>query len=125
MKHDSLEGRKPVPTLPPARSLRFETPPPPHETAELRRAVRALLAKQEFEPRVDSWLSGWSPELSKALGQRGWLGMTWPKEYGGHERRRPERYSEIGEVLAAGAPRPAPPGAAPQTAPPPPPSGAR
>ncbi len=93
-----------MPTLPPARSLRFETPPPPHETAELRRAVRALLAKLEFEPRVDSWLSGWSPELSKALGQRGWLGMTWPKEYGGHERSALERYAVIEELLAAGAP---------------------
>src|SRR5258707_12166873 len=102
MKHDSLEGRKPVPTLPPARSLRFETPPPPHETAELRRAVRALLAKQEFEPRVDSWLSGWSPELSKALGQRGWLGMTWPKEYGGGEPSRLGGKPGIGGGLGGG-----------------------
>ena len=30
--------------------------------------------------------------------------MTWPKEYGGHERSQLERYVVIEELLAAGAP---------------------
>ena len=38
------------------------------------------------------------------LGERGWLGMTWPKEYGGHERSAMERYAVTEELLAAGAP---------------------
>jgi alkylation response protein AidB-like acyl-CoA dehydrogenase len=38
------------------------------------------------------------------LGMRGWIGMTWPKEYGGHERTTAERYVMLEEMLAAGAP---------------------
>src|SRR4051812_50114420 len=30
--------------------------------------------------------------------------MTWPKEYGGHERSAMERYAVTEELLAAGAP---------------------
>ena len=25
-------------------------------------------------------------DFSRAMGKRGWIGMTWPKQYGGHER---------------------------------------
>jgi alkylation response protein AidB-like acyl-CoA dehydrogenase len=35
---------------------------------------------------------------------RGWIGMTWPKRYGGHERSSLERYVVLEEMLAAGAP---------------------
>ena len=38
------------------------------------------------------------------MGERGWLGMTWPKQYGGHERTALERYVVLEEMLAAGAP---------------------
>ena len=38
------------------------------------------------------------------MGARGWLGMTWPKKYGGHERSFADRYVVIEEMLAAGAP---------------------
>ncbi|HVY42911.1 MAG TPA: acyl-CoA dehydrogenase family protein, partial [Hyphomicrobiaceae bacterium] len=34
----------------------------------------------------------------------GYLGMTWPKAYGGHERSALERYVVVEEMLAAGAP---------------------
>jgi hypothetical protein len=57
-----------------------------------------------FEPRCDSWLTGYSPEFSRRLGERGWLGMTWPKRYGGHERAEIERFVVTEELLAAGAP---------------------
>lgn len=65
---------------------------PPHaqlapETAQLRREVRefleAALQAQRFTPRVDAWLAGFSAEFSRELGSRGWLGMTWPRQYGG------------------------------------------
>jgi Acyl-CoA dehydrogenase, middle domain/Acyl-CoA dehydrogenase, N-terminal domain/Acyl-CoA dehydrogenase, C-terminal domain len=42
--------------------------------------------------------------FSRRMGQRGWLGMTWPKQYGGHERSAYERYVVVEETLAAGAP---------------------
>ena len=38
------------------------------------------------------------------MGQRGWIGMTWPKQHGGHERSFLERYVVLEEMLAAGAP---------------------
>jgi alkylation response protein AidB-like acyl-CoA dehydrogenase len=38
------------------------------------------------------------------VGERGWIGMTWPKRYGGHERSFLERYVMLEEMLAAGAP---------------------
>lgn len=52
----------------------------------------------------DNWLAGVDPAFSKKLGERGWLGMTWPKRYGGHERSPLERYVVVEELLAAGAP---------------------
>ena len=42
--------------------------------------------------------------FSRKCGERGYLGMTWPKEYGGHERSALERYVAIEEMLAVGAP---------------------
>lgn len=76
---------------------------PPH-AAELRRAVREFLDGYDFTPRVDSWLSGFDPGFSRELGARGWLGMTWPRAFGGHERSALERFVVNEELLAAGAP---------------------
>ena len=38
------------------------------------------------------------------VGARGWIGMTWPKRYGGGERSALERYVVLEEMLFAGAP---------------------
>jgi acyl-CoA dehydrogenase len=74
----------------------------------LRHDVRDFLALERsaggFVPRVDSWISGWDEEFSRKLGQHGWLGMTIPKEYGGHGRSYLDRYVVTEELLAAGAP---------------------
>ena len=45
-----------------------------------------------------------SAELSRRIGARGWIGMTWPKKYGGHERSFLERYVVTEEFRAANAP---------------------
>lgn len=42
--------------------------------------------------------------FSLMCGQRGYIGMTWPKEYGGGARSNMERYIVAEEMLAAGAP---------------------
>jgi alkylation response protein AidB-like acyl-CoA dehydrogenase len=80
----------------------------PEEAEKLRREVREFLNEElafgTFEQRCDSWLSGYSAEFSRKLGKRGWLGMTWPKKYGGHERSNLERYVLTEELLSAGAP---------------------
>ncbi|WP_299958974.1 acyl-CoA dehydrogenase family protein [uncultured Modestobacter sp.] len=72
--------------------------------AEVREFLAAELAAGTFTTHVDTWLSGVDPAFSCKLGERGWLGMTWPKRYGGHERTAMERYAVTEELLAAGAP---------------------
>jgi hypothetical protein len=79
----------------------------PPELDSLRREVRTFLA--EVSPRWSGWERGHSwirydREFSRELGRRGWIGMTWPKRYGGHERSPFERFVVNEEMLAAGAP---------------------
>lgn len=87
----------------------FRFPPPPHSPAAetLRGEVRDFLAEalrdRSALARSDSW-NGHDAAFSRALGARGWIAMTWPKAYGGHERSAFERYVVIEEMLAAGAP---------------------
>ena len=75
--------------------------------AALRADVRIFLAEElaALPPhvRAHSW-NGHSPDFSRKLGARGWLGMTWPKALGGHERSALDRLVVIEELLAAGAP---------------------
>lgn len=75
--------------------------------AALRAEVRAFLADELAalppQVRAHSW-NGHSPAFSRKLGQRGWLGMTWPKALGGHERSALDRLVVIEELLALGAP---------------------
>ena len=71
--------------------------------AEVREFLRETLADYPAERRAFTWM-GWDPEFSRKLGGRGWLGMTWPRAYGGHERSALERYVVLEEMLAAGAP---------------------
>ena len=80
----------------------------PRETDDLRREIRQFV-KEEIESgfmesKCDSWLGGFSADFSRKLGARGWIGMTWPKKYGGGERASVERYIVTEELLAAGAP---------------------
>ena len=71
---------------------------------EVREFLAAELAAGTFTTHVDTWLGGVNAAFSRKLGKRGWLGMTWPKQYGGHERSAMERYAVTEELLAAGAP---------------------
>jgi alkylation response protein AidB-like acyl-CoA dehydrogenase len=88
-------------------SFKFEPYDLPREAEALRGEVRGFLREWMGETppdrRAHSW-SGFNPDFSKALGAKGWIGMTWPKKYGGHERSYVERYVVLEEALAAGAP---------------------
>ena len=55
------------------------------------------------EKRALSWM-GFDPDFSRALGAKGWLGLSIPKEYGGHNASLFERFVVNEELLAAGAP---------------------
>lgn len=84
-------------------------PAPPRAAAAeaLRAEVRAFLAAELAQVpaavRARSW-NGFDADFSRKLGERGWLGMTWPRADGGHERSALERHIVVEEVLAAGAP---------------------
>lgn len=89
-------------------ALRLPAATLPPGAEELREEVRSFLRAERdtggFVPTCDAWLSGFSPELSARLGERGWIGMCWPRRYGGGERSALERFVVTEELLAAGAP---------------------
>jgi alkylation response protein AidB-like acyl-CoA dehydrogenase len=79
----------------------------PPEAEKLRREVREFLLVAVPRDRAPERFKSWgtfSPEFSEQLGARGWIGLTWPKEYGGHGRTQLERYVLTEELLANGAP---------------------
>ena len=79
----------------------------PAEAEALRGEVRAFIAA---EKRAGLWQRGgdfathYDPAFSQRLGARGWLGMTWPRPYGGQERSTLERLVLTEELIAANAP---------------------
>ncbi|GAB2742141.1 acyl-CoA dehydrogenase family protein [Melaminivora jejuensis] len=79
----------------------------PPEDEALRGPVRAFLQEAVRQLpahiRARSW-GGYSAELSRALGARGWIGITLPPEYGGGGRSAFARYVLVEEFLNAGAP---------------------
>ncbi|WP_138997179.1 acyl-CoA dehydrogenase family protein [Rhodococcus zopfii] len=76
--------------------------------AQLRSEVRRFLHEQiengVFNPGIDTWLTQWNPDFTRALAAKGWIGMTIPTEYGGHGRTFMERFVVTEELLAVGAP---------------------
>ena len=85
------------------QGMNFEAATLPQEYDQLRQEVRAFLASEkDWLPNSD-FNTGASPEFSRRLAAKGWIGMTWPKAYGGAERSFLERYIVTEELLAAGA----------------------
>ena len=80
---------------------------PPGDVPALRAEVRAFLKAHQptRDPvlRANSWAVP-DPAFSRALAEAGYVGMVWPRRYGGHERHPLERYVVLEELLAAGAP---------------------
>jgi alkylation response protein AidB-like acyl-CoA dehydrogenase len=70
----------------------------------VREFIDEQMALGGFEPHCDSWMTAFSPEFSRALGARGWIGMTFPRSLGGADAASEDRYVVIEELLAAGAP---------------------
>lgn len=52
----------------------------------------------------DGWIIGHDASFAVDLAERGWLGMTWPVEAGGHARSPLERFVVFEALLGAGAP---------------------
>ena len=79
----------------------------PAQAEALRVEVRAFLdtslAGYPRASRAYSWM-GFDAAFTRGLAERGWIGMTWPKRYGGGEQSAFARYVLVEELLAAGAP---------------------
>jgi hypothetical protein len=89
-------------------SLSFDQIRLPPECEDLRQEVRAFIADEvaagSFDPERPGHGDQHSAELSRRIGAKGWIGMTWPKKYGGHERNFLERYVVTEEFRVANAP---------------------
>jgi alkylation response protein AidB-like acyl-CoA dehydrogenase len=99
--HRWIEGRETV------EKFHFTPLQMPAGIPALRQQVRTFLEREltgmSAAERAHSW-SGFNAEFSKKLGAQNWIGMIWPKQYGGHECSALERYVVIEELLVAGAP---------------------
>jgi len=88
-------------------SLAFEAVVLPPAAHEMRKRVRSFLREQlaagAFVPRCSGWTI-FDREFSRSCGQAGFIGLTWPREWGGQDRSTLERYVVVEELLAAGAP---------------------
>ena len=76
------------------------------EQDELRAQARAVAddAVARFGRHNDSWINGFSKEFAKEMATLGWIGLTWPVEFGGQGRPPVDRLIIGEELIAAGAP---------------------
>jgi acyl-CoA dehydrogenase-like protein len=89
------------------QAFQFDAVELPPEAEDARRRVRAFLAAEReagsFVPHRGSWDS-FDAEFSRRVGSAGFIGITWPKEYGGQAQSSLVRFVITEELLAAGAP---------------------
>ena len=89
-------------------AIQFDQLRLPPECEKLREEVRAFIAEEieagTIKPSGATGGDSFSREFSRKVGAKGWLGMTWPKKYGGHERTFLERYVVTEELRVANAP---------------------
>ena len=77
------------------------------EQEEFRAEVRSFLAARWADPsRSVRYQPGYlpAPDLERALGERGWLGLTWPREYGGGARSPLDNLVLAEELATVSAP---------------------
>lgn len=77
------------------------------EQEAFRQEIRTFLAEAlPIPPDIpeDAWIVGFDRAFSKKLAARGWIGLTWPREYGGQGRTYLDRLILTEELLRHGAP---------------------
>lgn len=85
----------------------YSNPNRQDDAQALRAEVRAFLADERAAGTIRPGRQTWTTcdrDFSRRAAERGYVAMTWPAEYGGHERSQYERYVVCEEMLAAGAP---------------------
>ncbi len=71
---------------------------------KVRNFIKKTFKEDKITPSPDAWVFSTNPSFSKKLGDQGWLGMSFPKKYGGHQKSMLERYIVTEELLVSGAP---------------------
>lgn len=78
------------------------------EQEKLRQEIRQFLEEElkngNFEVHCDAWMGGYSPEFSRKIGQRGWIGLCWPREWYGQGKSYMDRMVLTEEIVRYGAP---------------------
>jgi alkylation response protein AidB-like acyl-CoA dehydrogenase len=69
---------------------------------EIQKFIRA--SKLQPSAPEDGWIVGFDKTFSKKLAAQGWIGLTWPKEYGGQGKSYLDRLILTEELLRCGAP---------------------
>jgi len=69
---------------------------------DVREFLRAEVAAQAFQTHLGHTV--FDAEFTRKVAARGWIGMTWPRRYGGQERSYLERFVVTEEMLAVAAP---------------------
>jgi alkylation response protein AidB-like acyl-CoA dehydrogenase len=75
-----------------------------HVALRARARKVANAAVEKYGRFNDTWMNGYSKDFSEELATHGWIGMTWPTEFGGGGRPPIERLIVAEEMIAAGAP---------------------
>ena len=89
---------------------RVTSPPMDFDWTPEQQALRAQArevaadAVARFGRHNDSWINGYSDEFAKEMAALGWIGLTWPTEFGGGGRPPIDRLIIGEELIAAGAP---------------------
>lgn len=87
----------------------FAFPPArlPDDAGALRMRVREFLAREcdagSYSPSSSSWTT-WDPAFTRKCAQAGFVGLTIPREYGGHGLTPLHKFVVTEEMLAGGAP---------------------
>jgi acyl-CoA dehydrogenase len=88
-------------------SLALDLPELTPAAEALRTEIRTWIAEERAAGRLvppTRLGMGWCEDTTRRIAAKGWIGMTWPKEYGGGGRSALERYVMNEELLAASVP---------------------
>jgi alkylation response protein AidB-like acyl-CoA dehydrogenase len=71
---------------------------------EVRDFLEGEIKQGLWQPTCDAWIMAYDPEFTKRVAAKGWIGLTWPEEYGGRGRSFIDRLIVTEEMLRYGAP---------------------
>jgi alkylation response protein AidB-like acyl-CoA dehydrogenase len=71
---------------------------------EIRDFLKAELEAGAFSVDIEGLVGEPSQEFSRKLAEKGWIGLTWPKQYGGQGRSYVEKMILIEELMKVKAP---------------------